>query len=293
MNKLKANKAKKDSENGLHINVDVNNDNALLYDDSTNNNNNNMSIISLDIAPIDNIGDDDLQTEYEDLIASQLTVQNVIMMNTVHQSNEKPDKILCKFGKNVRQQSIKVCDIPANGDCLFSAISHQLYSTKINSLEHQKDTKDLRSVVVEHIEMNLEPYLHNIKNRVLESGQKLDDQLQEEQCLEFVKNQLGKSGTFGGTESINAISKVKEVNIVIFNEKGICYFGSEFNPTFKRTIMIAFRGSSDCQKNEDRNHFGSVAELNTNLISDVSQHLIDNHMKYLQSKIRNSIVIIE
>lgn len=212
-------------------------------------------MIGLNISKIDS-EDEDLQSQLENFVATQMTVQNVMLTNTVFQCKEEEQKIVCNFGFKSRKQSIKICNVEGDGSCLFYALSHQLKPSKLMDQEHMTFVAELRQSVVEHIETNLPQYLHDLKNRLLCSNLMNDEPL-EDQCLNFVKNHLTKPNTFEGTESIAAISKIRNVNIVVFNENGTCYFGSKFNPTFKRIILIAFRGSED-ESNENRNYFVSV-----------------------------------
>lgn len=262
------------------------NENNATYED-----NSNDTVIELNISKLDS-ADEDLQSQLEDLIATQMTIQNVKIMNIVFQRKEEEQKMYCDFGSKSRKQSIKLCDVEDDGSCLFYAISHQLMQPKLMSTEHKTYAADLRQSVVEHIESNLPKYLHDLKNRLICQKLMNDQESLEEQCSNFVKNYLAKPNTFGGTESIEAISTIKQVNIIVFNEKGTCYFGAKFNPTYKNIIMIAFRGLEG-QNNENRNHFGSVTEITPNIISAVSQHLIGNYMQYIRNKSRTSIVELE
>lgn len=276
-------------ENEIEIEIENNNMNDVIVDSSVND---NESVIQLEITPVNELGED-LQSEYEDLVATQIMVQNLKMVNTVFQHKDEELTIYCDFGKKSRKLALKVCDVSADGDCLYSAISHQLSHAKINSKEHQTHTENLRNEVVEHIKSNLPDYIHNLKNRLMERGEELHEGTQNQQCLDFVENQLSQSGTFGGKESFDAICAIKKVNIIIFNENGTCYFASQFNATRGKIIMVAFRGSNKGQKNEERNHFGSVTEIDNKFVAKVSQHLINSHMQYIRNKNRHSIISVE
>lgn len=245
--------------------------------------------VDLNITPIDN--EEDMQNHLEDQIGNQIAIQLVHMSNTVYQCNDTQQTMKCNFG--TKSSSIKMCDVPSDGDCFFSVASHQSTYVKINSIEHKTDTENLRKATVNYIEQNLQDYKHNLKNRLIEFGYKIDENNLDVQCLQFVKDHLAKAGTFAGRESFEAISAIKKVNIVVFNEKGTCYFGANFDPTHKKTILVAFRGSTNGQQNKDRDHFGSITEIQSKLVKIASQHLIKNHMQYIRNKNRNSVVIIE
>lgn len=251
------------------------------------------TVIDLNETARSHTDDDELQSQYEDILTTQILVQSLKMSNTVHQCKDVEETMVCGFGTKSRQQSVQICDVPADGDCLFTSIAHQFGHVKINSEEHKKLAFSLRETVVEHIKMNISQYKHNLIDRILQNEPLLKrKEVTEPLCLSYVKTILSREGVFGGKESFDAISLMKKANIVVFNEEGTCYFGSDFIPAYTETILIAFRGSKG-QRNVDRNHFGSVTSVSNHLAEAASKNLIKNYMQSIRNKNRNSVVALE
>lgn len=267
------------------------NNNGMEQSNCNSNGNSPRVTTSLNITPVDDF--EEMQSHLEGIISGQIAIQVVHMTNTAFQCEDRQVTVKCNFGPKLSNSLIKACDVSSNGDCFFAAASHQIKYVKINSAEHQMDTENLRKVTAKYIEENLQTFKHDLKNRLLELGQMIDEENLDDQCLDFVRNQLVKSGTFAGRECFEAVSAINEVNIVVFNERGTCYFGSKFNPSYDKSILITFRGSNNGQKNEDRNHFGSVTEIKSKLVTNVSKLLIENHMQYIRNKNRNSVINID
>lgn len=279
-NCLKSKRLGEDNNNGLQRARSSNEDESS----------HGTTTVSLDITPISSDAD---QSYLESLLENQIAVQIVQMANTVHQCRDTQMTMTCNFGVKSRKSSIQICDVPSNGDCFFSAVSHQTKYVKIDSPEHKTDTENLRKATAKHIETNLHDFKHDLKNRIIESGQRIDENNVEDQCLQFVRDHLANAGTFAGRECFDAIAAMKGVNIVVFNEMGTCYFGSKFNPSYKKAILLAFRGTGDGEKNENRNHFGSVTEVKNKVITNASQFLIPKYLQYIRNKNRNSIIDID
>lgn len=185
-------------------------------------NRNSHELLKLSITPIDDYGE--MQSNLEDSIAKQISVQVLRMTNTVYQFNDVQKNINCNFDVESSDNSINVCDVLPNGDCFFSVASHQMEYVKINSKEHKRETENLRKATAEYIEMNLQDFQHDLKNRLTESGQMIDKNNLDQQCLQYVKGCLAVAGNFAGRECFEAVSAMKKVNIVLFNEGGTCYF---------------------------------------------------------------------
>lgn len=115
----------------------------------------------------DNIDQTDDFTSHLNSLETQMIVQNVRMANSIIQNAETEndcDIILYSSAIDV----VKVCKIPGDGNCLFSAVSYQLYGTKIDSDELKESAIQMRNDVVTHIKDNLSQYEHDIKGRIFE-----------------------------------------------------------------------------------------------------------------------------
>lgn len=76
-----------------------------------------------------------------------MTVQNIRIVNSVVRNAEVQYECFV-LSDSSTQESIKICSTKNDGNCLFSAVCHQLDGTKIESAEHDQMTNKLRSVSV-------------------------------------------------------------------------------------------------------------------------------------------------
>lgn len=160
----------------------------------------------------------------------------------------------------VRYLSV-VCTVP-DGNCLFSALIHQLFGDPIGSKEHVNKTNKLRAAVVAHILIpdNFPLFQYNLQDHVFEIEKKKKSEISDlgEKCKGYVRDILSKPGEWGGVETIKAVSNMYKTNVAIFNENGFCYIIKSGDTNFNRTIMIAYRSIA---KNGTLNHYDSVADM--------------------------------
>ena len=57
--------------------------------------------------------------------------------------------------KQLNAEGLKIYDIPADGDCLFSAIAHQMKFREFGNYEQQ----ELRDICVDHMSKNKDEYI--------------------------------------------------------------------------------------------------------------------------------------
>lgn len=202
----------------------------------------------------------------------QISSQNLILTETIYSNSEKIR--VMNFLLNGKEANLDVIKIRGDGSCLFGSLAHQLFQHKVNSNNHKKATKTLRSDVVKYINNNLNDFLFVITGRILEEEEVRLGNVQtkwssitKNDCFEFLNKCLIDDHFFGGTETIKAVTCMHKVNILSFNESGPVYFPMGFNINYHKTIFIAYRlkpNSSDV-----RNHYDSVAEVNSNVMFDV------------------------
>lgn len=146
----------------------------------------------------------------------------------------------------------KISDIDGDGCCMFAALSHQLFYTALTSVEHSTKTNELRQSVVKYINKNILLFENELRGRVHErkQGMRLDDMVKE--CYEFLNEVLPLSGTWGGAESLKAITEMYNVNILIIHPDGSCNFARRFNAEHKRFAIILY---------QNKNHYQSIIEI--------------------------------
>lgn len=213
-------------------------------------------------------------TSVEDQLHRQMIIQIIKMSNA---ASTNCDDLVKVTNKHLQ---IKICSIKADGNCLFSSIAHQLSQTVVDSQDHQQLSNDLRVKVVRHIVSNLSEYVDCIKNRFLQNdpNSKIDI---EQRCIQFLDTYLSKSGFWGGVESIQAISRLYEVNIATVTEDGMCSMVQPFDSTFGRTLLVFYRG---------RSHYDSLIEAPEINVQRFAKYVIDSKKKSLKNKSETDVI---
>lgn len=227
--------------------------------------------------------EEETRIQYDDIMFTQLSVQNLKMKNAICLHKDAKEDFSFNLSKDVAG-TIKVAKMKPDGNCLFSALTHQLFYLKVDSKEHQTATMDIRQKSAVYIKENFSLFAHAIKGRVLEhNNNALDVDVNTASSL-LVNQLLPKSGYWGGFESMKAISLLYKINILIFSEDGDFYFANGFNADHERSVFLAFRdankletkakNSNNAKKKKNsspKNHYDSVVDIDTNLISECSK----------------------
>lgn len=221
---------------------------------------------------------------HQDLIYTQLSVQRLKMKNAVSMHKETIENITFDLSEHV-DGSIGVIKIKTDGNCLFSALAHQLYCVKVNSKEHQNATKEIRQKSSAFIKQNYSSFANAIKGRIFDRLSKNDENIVkiktgeikiDQECSIFVNHCLPKQGFWGGFESLKAISQIYKTNILVFSENSGYYFAERFNAGFDRSVFIAFRHVNVLEEIQaaadvEKNHYDSVVDVCPELISECSK----------------------
>jgi len=112
---------------------------------------------------------------------------------------------LKKMTALLKERGLKVHDIPADGDCLFNAISHQLGGDRSQS--------QLRHSAVEHIRAQRGDFLPFLTHQ--DTGDALTDQQFDEYCQD-----MRDTHVWGGQIEIQALSSVLERKIEVLQAEG-------------------------------------------------------------------------
>lgn len=97
------------------------------------------------------------------ILSAQMIVQTIKMLN----SKTKYEETTSIFTIESNDE-ITVCEMEKNGNCLFSAISHQVKGMKNGTAEHMQFTDELRNECVEFIRSNLDEFERDICSRIIE-----------------------------------------------------------------------------------------------------------------------------
>lgn len=82
----------------------------------------------------------------------------------------------------------------------------------------------------------------------------------EQECKVYLNYCLTKSGCWGGSETIKAVSRLYKVHVIIFNEYGPCYLVDGFNSDYERSIILWYR-LAHAETESQRNHYDSVINI--------------------------------
>lgn len=216
---------------------------------------------SIEIVSVENL---DVVIHKENWLYTQFADQITIMVQAGLSNGEQNDRMRIKITKDAAAY-VTVTPTLANGNCLFSAVAHQLYQHPINSIDHTDAINKLRADVVKHIldPANFPSYEFALKDRVynVKSADQIENMTTE--CKLFVRHVLAKNGQWGGNESIKAISEIHKVNILVFYEDEMCVLQTNANEKYDKAIAIAFRIGFDMNGIEVRNHYESVCDMNS------------------------------
>lgn len=136
-----------------------------------------------------------------------LSQQTQLMLGAIITNGEAQQKM--KFILNDRSYELFVVETQDDGNCLYSALAHQLWQKEITSKQHEKLRKKLRSTVVEHIlnEDNFPRYAFAMEERLREKKQDFDENADIiSECKLYVRHCLSRDRQWGGLESIKAVS---------------------------------------------------------------------------------------
>lgn len=274
--------------------IAINNANEIMEE-------NDSYCIKLDIDPLEgNIPSIDCLTE---IIYAQVSEQ-ILHMNAavIHHGIEEVDMAF-HIENDKPEHTLQVADICADGSCLFGSLAHQLYKFKLDSRKHVNAKKKLRKDVVQYIQDHRSEFEFELKGCVYDDcenkGIKVDDL--SFACTNFLEKILPLESTWGGNESLKAVSRMNAVNILIVNEHGNSYFTNMFDTKLKKTVILAFVCISECKQeidgnqigtcneseievaNAKRNHYNSVVKIEQNDIYDMAKMLaVRTHERMLE-----------
>lgn len=178
--------------------------------------------------------------------------------------------------KNQMARIIYIIKILGDGNCLFTSLAHQLWPTATTSDECKKNAIKLRADVVEHIFANIESYQRFIEEYLHElKSLNSDDTSLETKCKMWVRHILSRQGSWGGIETIKAVSLIHRVNVVIFDECGIVQMVQGAKEQYDRTILIAYRFYLNEQNKRVYNHYETVCDMESDTIHAASEFIMN------------------
>lgn len=202
----------------------------------------------------------------EQFIYEQFCQQSRNMMAVVLENGESEKDFVVSFEKG-KKQIIGATFIEPDGNCLVSAIAHQLFGKKIGTAAHARLVEELRHRAVEYITTHLDEFKKFITIR--EDFGKLTKQKQDMASkLDIFIAKLSENGFWCGTETLVAISREYSANIIIINEDASSTMIEPFNFSYKRCAIViycAYR-SNRRAKAPSRNHYNSISKIPREII---------------------------
>lgn len=105
----------------------------------------------------------------KDALFAQLSNQITLMMSVALKNSESQEEMNFKLNENdTESQPLSVANIPMNGNCLFTAITHQLENKRIHTKQTKSLASKLRADVVTYILENYPKFSHQLRDRAYE-----------------------------------------------------------------------------------------------------------------------------
>lgn len=200
-----------------------------------------------------------LRDLFTTVIIDQLNAQNERMSKLMVDS-KLADEMVFKLNNKTRR-TVNVIRIDRDGDCLFASLAFHIHQNKIGTNRHSAAVKQIRQEAVSHIKKNYKSFKYQMHGRLFEecdgNGFVLGKDLDAD-ALKFLDHTLLKSGTWGGAETIKAISELYQVNILVIEEENKCCFPFAFNMDYTYTVAIAFRLGENTQHSTKHNHYDAI-----------------------------------
>lgn len=168
-----------------------------------------------------NPGTSQIYAFFSDKLIKQMSLQNIKMKNTI----AKNEGIIVQRDIRANVQNILsniligTCQIPADGNCLFNAVAHQLYRLEIGSEQHKALIEKLRMDVVQHIENNIPAYEFILKDRIYHKNPEKKITDIEKEIKFFLKTTLSKDNRWGGGTNLFTRYQLYTEQILLFSMK--------------------------------------------------------------------------
>lgn len=206
-------------------------------------------------------------------LLAQMSIQSIKMVNTAILNKDVVEYLRIKQKVN----EIKTCQIKPDGDCLFAAITHQLNQVKINSVQHNNLTAALKNQVIEHIKANVDDFEGYLRGRVDEYKSKDDINNLKEEFQIFLNVRLPLRLSWGGSETMKAVTELLKVNILVINEFGDCKLEFRYRPEYNRCVILSFRSF---KLNDTLDHYDSVIEISEDALTKFANQAAESEWKY-------------
>uniref|UniRef100_A0A1I7X4L4 OTU domain-containing protein n=1 Tax=Heterorhabditis bacteriophora TaxID=37862 RepID=A0A1I7X4L4_HETBA len=133
-------------------------------------------------------------------------MQDAMNEDRVNASSSLRFTEMLAINKVLDERNLQLVDIPADGDCLYNAVTNQLH--RIKGFEHVTG-KDIRRRAAHYISDHKDEFVPFLTN---DNGEPLDEFEFEQYCSK-VENESREGGIWGGEPELNALSRSLERKI--------------------------------------------------------------------------------
>lgn len=241
-------------------------------------------LIDLKIEPMNQTNTNVYSKQCEDMLYTQMKLQLIKISNMAIKNKDKiSDTLLNGNGRKV-SKTLKFCEVAGKGDCLFLSIVHQMFGLTIGSDEHNARALQLRKDVSDYILANMDDFMVELKGRLYEEQleSRIIENFEHESKI-FLEKLSQESTIEGGAETIKAVSRMENVNIVSVRRDGFCTLTCDFNPNSIRTLLIFYHTYKDQSKNNNMkpNHYDSIVSLSEIKVNTFAQQISQTENKRL------------
>lgn len=176
---------------------------------------------------------------------------------------------------NKKRIQIETIKIPGNGSCLFSAIHQQMNKVCVTSPDFDNDVQLLRKNVIEYIKNKQEEFDTELKNTIADYNACKYDDVTGADINYYLEHTMILPATWGGTETIKAVSEMFNVNVLVFTEDAKKHNFYKFDENKIQTIIVAYRKTRTPGSRHQFDHYDSVVGLvNDITVGNIVQGMI-------------------
>lgn len=163
----------------------------------------------------------------------------------------------------VNEGILRILPIPGDGDCLFSALSHQIWGSFPGSPELDVHVRTLRALTVRYYEERLLEWTDQLYAQAVVIFPELTNHMTVVQLVHHYLQCLRQAGFWGGEESIVAIASSFGYQVKVFRENSSSII---INPEGATGLQIVHRMSAD----GEYRHYDSVLGVRPGLFTFAS-----------------------
>lgn len=161
-----------------------------------------------------------------------------------------------------KKYDLQIGLIVPDGNCLFSALAHQIFDSKLNSDELATQSIDMRADVMQCLNDNSFLFEADILGSI--SDKHVNDEDKENAYKNYLC-QLSNDGIWGGVEVYRAVGLIHKVNILVVNQNSTFYFPHGFDVNLEKTLIIAYKSNV---------HYDSIVHIDAPYVFQIVEDIL-------------------